>query len=230
MNWHWLYFTLLGGSVAFPLAWSFEKKVSFYKNWKSLFPAIFFTAIFFLVWDEIFTLSGVWGFNDKYITGIKLLSLPIEEVLFFVFIPFSCVFIYECVGYFLPGNKEYPHIQRISYGIGAFLILIAILNTSRAYTFWNFLFAGSFLLYIGFRNPSWLTKFWISYLYHLVPFFIVNGILTGSFIEDQVVWYNNVENFGVRVFTVPIEDSIYSLLLLLMNINFYESFKSKFAR
>lgn len=226
----WLYFILLGGSLIFPLAWSFEKRVAYYKNWKNLFPAIALTAIFFLIWDEIFTQKSIWGFNDNYITGLKLGSLPLEEILFFIVIPFSCVFIYECVGYFLPGNKPYKNIRTITFSLGFLLLLVAIFNSGRSYTFWNFIFTGTLLIYIAYKNPIWLSRFWIAYLYHLIPFFVVNGVLTGSFIEEQVVWYNNEENFGVRLVTIPIEDTMYSLLLLLMNISYYEFFKAKFAK
>ena len=45
--------------------------------------------------------------------------------------------------------------------------------------------------------------------------FVVNGVLTGSGIEDQVVWYDNTENLGFRLGTVPIEDSMYALSMLL---------------
>ncbi|MEP5612704.1 MAG: lycopene cyclase domain-containing protein, partial [Cyclobacteriaceae bacterium] len=124
----WLYFILMGGSLIFPLAWSFEKRVSYHKNWKSLFPAIFLTALFFLFWDEVFTQRGVWGFNDSYISGIKFGSLPLEEILFFIVVPFSCVFIYECVGYFLPGNKAFRKVRALTYALGVFLLIVALFN------------------------------------------------------------------------------------------------------
>jgi len=60
-----------------------------------------------------------------------------------------------------------------------------------------------------------LRKFYLSFVIVLVPFFIVNGILTGSFIENEVVWYNNAENLGIRLFTIPIEDTFYGFSLLL---------------
>jgi ligand-binding SRPBCC domain-containing protein len=56
----------------------------------------------------------------------------------------------------------------------------------------------------------------------LFPFLIVNGILTGSFLADPVVWYNNQENLALRIFTIPIEDFVYGLLLFLMNVTIYE--------
>lgn len=228
----WLYLELLLGSLLFPFLWSFERRVSFYKDWKYLFPAILITALFFIIWDEIFTRLGVWGFNDRYISGFKIGNLPIEEILFFIIIPYCCVFIYACVGYFLPINqteKKHSFSRNIMLILSVFLVVVAVLNYDKLYTFWNFIFTALFLAYIYWKNPQWLYKFWISYLYHLIPFFIINGVLTGSFIEEQVVWYNNLENLSVRIKTVPVEDSMYSLLLLLMNINFYEMFKKRKA-
>ena len=61
----------------------------------------------------------------------------------------------------------------------------------------------------------------------LIPFFLVNGILTGSFIEEQVVWYNNSENLNLRVFTIPIEDTIYAFSLILTNLVLTEYFQKK---
>jgi lycopene cyclase domain-containing protein len=56
-------------SIAIPFGFSFEKKLLFFKKWKFLFPAIIITAIFFLIWDGIFTDLGVWGFNDRSANG-----------------------------------------------------------------------------------------------------------------------------------------------------------------
>ena len=50
----------------------------------------------------------------------------------------------------------------------------------------------------------------------LIPFSIVNGLLTGTLIKNQVVWYNNNENLSIRLGTIPIEDIFYALLVLLM--------------
>ena len=65
------------------------------------------------------------------------------------------------------------------------------------------------------------------YFVTLIPFFIVNGLLTGSFIPEEVVYYNDAENLGIRLGTIPIEDTVYGLLMLLMNVTWYEYFKSR---
>jgi lycopene cyclase domain-containing protein len=55
----------------------------------------------------------------------------------------------------------------------------------------------------------------MSYVVILVPFFIVNGVLTGTGLSEAVVWYNDTQNFGVRLGTIPLEDTVYNLGMLL---------------
>lgn len=83
------------------------------------------------------------------------------------------------------------------------------------YTAVNFSYALIVLGIVYNWRPELFQRFFLTYLVILIPFFIVNGVLTGSGIEDQVVWYNNDENLGVRMGTIPIEDTIYNLGMLL---------------
>ena len=67
-----------------------------------------------------------------------------------------------------------------------------------------------------------MGRFYFAYGVILIPFFIVNGILTGSFISSEVVWYNDAHNLGLRIGTIPVEDIFYGMLLILMNIAIFE--------
>ena len=71
------------------------------------------------------------------------------------------------------------------------------------------------------RKPQLLCSFIVSYIFILIPFFIINGLLTGSFILDEIVWYNDNYNLGIRIGTIPFEDIFYgfSLLFLPLYIN-----------
>jgi len=221
----WLHFV----TVSFPLIRSFEPRVAYYTRFKALFPAILLTGFFFVVWDVWFTKNGVWGFNNDYLIGWFLFELPLEEWLFFVTVPFASVFIYDCVIYFDKQKQLNFRLSTFSWVAGIVLVALAVLFIERDYTFYNFLFAGSLLLIHGLILKSrYLGHFFVAYLIHLLPFFLVNGVLTGGVTTDPVVWYNNEENLGIRVWTIPIEDSMYALLLFLMNITYYEFFKSYF--
>ena len=61
----------------------------------------------------------------------------------------------------------------------------------------------------------------------LIPFFIVNGVLTGTGIEGNIVWYNDDQNLGIRLGTIPIEDTAYAFSLILMNLFLFYKFKKK---
>ncbi|WP_226389559.1 lycopene cyclase domain-containing protein [Penaeicola halotolerans] len=224
----YLYLGLMLFTISYPLAQSFEHRLQYASKWKFLFPGVFLTAAFFVVWDHIFTVNGVWGFNERYILGTYILSLPIEEWMFFFFVPFSCVFIHEALAYFVKADPFKSFAKPFTWILAIALFILSYIYQDQAYTFWNFLFGGLFLIiYMLIFKGRDISRFYLTYLVHLIPFILVNSVLTGSFIEEPVVWYNNEENLSIRLFTIPIEDSIYSMLLLFMNLTFYEFLKSK---
>ena len=229
MNTHYTYFIILAASLAGPLLLSFDKKVAFFKNWKYVFPAMLFPALVYIIWDIYFTSKGVWSFNEKYITGIKLSNLPVEEILFFFVIPYCCVFIYACIRVYLPKlvNKKWADVFLLILAVS--LWIIGIINYDKYYTNWTFILTGSFLFLIyifrqyfkSFDSVSFLTCYCIC----LVPFLIVNGFLTSI----PVVLYNDAENLGMKINTIPFEDTFYGMLLILMNVVIYEKIKSKYS-
>src|SRR4051812_37361154 len=88
-------------TILIPFLFSFESRIRFYKSWPALFKAILITGSFFIIWDHLLTVKGVWGFNPEFIMGIYLWSLPVEEWLFFISIPYACVFIYESINFLI---------------------------------------------------------------------------------------------------------------------------------
>ena len=53
----------------------------------------------------------------------------------------------------------------------------------------------------------------------------MNGILTGTGLEEQVVWYNDLENISIRMLTIPVEDLVYGFLLFGLNVTLFEEFR-----
>jgi lycopene cyclase domain-containing protein len=169
---------------------------------------------------------GVWGFNPRYVTGIKIVNLPLEEWLFFIAIPYACVFTYVSLKYIFRKDYFGKYAKQISLAFVLGLSIVAIFNYYRIYTSVTFALTAIFiLLHLYVFKSDYLGRFYFTYMFILIPFFIVNGLLTGSFIPEEVVFYDDTQNLGIRLFTIPIEDSVYGLLLILMNVTFYEWFK-----
>jgi len=187
--------------------------------------------LIFIPWDVIFTMNGIWGFNDTYFLGCKFLSLPIEEWLFFMCIPFACVFTHYALLLYFPNLKvNKTTTKKISIVLILLLFILAVVNYDKWYTVINFGLAIPLTLIVYKYNSLLLQQFFLTFLVMLIPFFIVNGILTGSFIEDQVVWYNNAENLGIRMGTIPVEDSIYAYSMILCNLFLTELFVTKYHK
>lgn len=214
-----LYSILLLLSIAAPLALSFDKKVHFYTHWKTLFPALFLVGLSYIAVDVYFTKIGVWGFNSEYHSKLTVFKLPIDEWLFFLVVPYASLFTHFVLAAYFPKWKLNDKLGKtLSYILLIGFVLLFALNTSKMYTAYAALLMILTLKLSLFDAAKTINRFYISFLVILIPFIAINGILTGSFIDGEVVWYNNDENLGIRLFTIPIEDFAYGFSLLQLSL------------
>jgi lycopene cyclase domain-containing protein len=68
--------------------------------------------------------------------------------------------------------------------------------------------------------------FWLAMLLTYVPFLISNGLLTAI----PIVVYNDTEIWGVRVYTIPLEDFFYSFSLLGFNLLVFSVIRPRLER
>lgn len=211
-------------TILFPLILSFDKRVRFYEKWKYIFPGLFITGLLFLIWDYLFTVYEVWSFNPAYIIGLNILDLPLEEILFFITVPFACIFIYECLNYYLKTDLLKPVSKYISWFLIGLSCVLLLMFYDRVYTLITF---GLLVFVLIFAQlivkTKFLSRFYLAYLVSLIPFYIVNGILTSV----PVVIYNDAENMGVRIGSIPFEDHFYLMSMLLINVLLFEHFRKK---
>lgn len=220
------YFQVLAFSIIIPLLFSFHNKILFYKKWPSFIKANLLVSTPFLIWDELFTKNGVWGFTNEHLTGIYVCNLPLEEILFFIIIPYCCVFTYEVFLKISIRNNQI--IQLFTLILGITILIMGILFYTKIYTSVTFILLGIMLIVLFSQNKPFINTFYLTYVVITASFFIlVNGILTGGTLENPPVWYNNNEILNIRIWTIPIEDFFYSMLLILSNIWLFEIFKSK---
>jgi len=222
-----LYLYVLTGSLAIPLLYSFFG-LDFIKKWKNFTLSTTIIALFFLIWDLLFTQKGVWGFNHDYCVGIYLFQIPLEEFLFFFIIPFCSVFTHYAFFYAFPRVRLN---QKITLVIAVSLIILCIIlivtNFDKAYTFVNFSFLLVILTLGLIHNQKLLQQFFISFLIILIPFFMVNGMLTGAITDNPIVWYDNIENLGIRLGTIPVEDIGYAFSMLFGNLLIFEDINKR---
>ncbi|MGB9696238.1 MAG: lycopene cyclase domain-containing protein [Ignavibacteria bacterium] len=199
---------------------SFVPKFRLIKYFKVVFKGIFTVASGFILWDVIFTKLKVWSFADEYTLGLRIFDLPIEEILFFIAIPYSCIFTYYSLKQFVT-FKSTAFIYFFSIVLSIILGIISIYNVPKLYTSVTLSLTGLIILWLSLIKWKFLFQLYVTYLIILLPFFIVNGILTGG-IGKTVVSYNFIYNSGIRLITIPVEDVFYGFLLCALNIFLFE--------
>lgn len=220
-----LYLLLDGLTLFFPLVLSFDQRVHFFSKWKSVFFATLVVAIPFIIWDIIFTEHGFWGFNEDYLVGLNVANLPIEEVLFFFVVPFACAFIYECSKYYLRAFS-FKWLNRFMYfAIPIYALTLSLLEPSGWYTL-SVVVSSGIVLFFWVKRMD-LNFVGISFLISLIPFLGVNGVLTGGTTSSPIVWYSEAQKVTPRIWTIPMEDVLYSFTLIVGVILVYEFIHEK---
>jgi lycopene cyclase domain-containing protein len=218
-----LFFTVIICFVA-----SFDKRIQFNHHFGAFLKAAIVVAIPFIIWDIWFTAHGVWWFNTNYTLGITIAGLPLEEILFFIFIPFSCIFTYYTIDKYYKWEVLSAFNNLLVFVSLIILSVVGLLNTDKIYTFITALVTVLTLLYLHFvAKVTWLTKASLVFTILMLGFFPVNGVLTGSFIENPIVNYNPNDFLGIRMFTIPIEDAVYGYSQFLLVLYFFKLFKQK---
>jgi len=218
-------------AILVPLIYSYDRKLQFYVKIKSVIISLVFVGSFYILGDILFTKYGIWGFNPRYHSNIVLFKLPVEEWLFFIVIPYASLFLHDTLVYLFP--KIYlSNLQSriISVILVVCLAIVVIINIEKAYT----AIYGSIAIFAIFLasidSTQLINRFYLTFMVILIPFFLVNSVLTGSFIPEEVVWYNNSENLGIRIFTVPVEDISYAFSLILFNLLLINKLEGFFAK
>jgi lycopene cyclase domain-containing protein len=219
---HYTYLLVDFFCIIFPFLFSFHPKLQFYRQWRFFLLPCLLTAAFFLAWDALFTYLGVWSFNPAYVLGLYLWGMPLEEYLFFFCIPYACVFSYHCFSLLFQFDRFRVPVRIFYLFLAVILLSVALLHLERLYTSVTFILCSGLLLLLLSRRVTFLPAFFFCFLFILVPFILSNGVLTGSFFGRTVVRYNGAHNLGIRILTIPFEDTFYGMLLLLLNVWGYE--------
>lgn len=208
--------------IAGPVIMSFEKNVRFYRMLPAVLASIAVVSSAFIIWDSIAAMRGDWSFNSEHVHGARIFGLPIEEILFFVTVPYSTLFIYESLNFhFTERIIAVNYLYFIAFAV--ILTVTAVIFSNQYYTLTVLLSAALFIAsaFLLERRILFSNIYWLFVLVCYLPFFIVNYILTSL----PVVSYNPEAVWGIRLLTIPLEDLFYSFALVSFYLLFYLLFK-----
>lgn len=218
-----LFFTVIICFIA-----SFDKRIRFNEYFRPFILAALITAVPFIAWDIWFTSKGVWWFNKTYTLGFQIAGLPIEEWLFFICIPFSCVFTYFCIDKFFKLDWLSGFNNLIAFITVITCSLAALLHYDKIYTLVTALVTLLSMIYLHFVvRVNWIAKASLVYSILMLGFFPVNGVLTGTALNAPIVNYNPGDFLGIRIGTIPIEDAVYGYAQFILVLYFFMIFKLK---
>lgn len=213
-------------TIVICFVFSFHPKIRFDRHFAAFIKAAVLVAVPFLLWDVWFTSIGVWWFDRLYTVGVTLFGLPIEEWLFFICIPFSCVFTYYCLDKFFDLRWSEKLNTPIIWLSVAVCVTAGLIFHDRIYTCLTATVTASALVYLHvIAGARWIGKASFVYLILMLGFIPVNGVLTGAGLESPIVNYNRDEIVNIRMLTIPIEDSVYGYTLFLLNIYLFTLFQ-----
>lgn len=206
---------------------SFDKRIRFHQQFGAFLKSAIIVGIPFILWDIWFTNHGVWWFNYDYTIGFSIFGLPIEEWLFFLCIPFSCVFTYYCLRRFFDISWANAFNNMIVFLALIVCITVALLYYQRLYTFITVMVTCFSLIYFHFiAKKEWIGEASFVFCLLMLGFFPVNGILTGTGLAAPIVNYNSSEILNVRLFTIPVEDVVYGYTQFMWLVYFFKRFEN----
>lgn len=221
-----LYSLIALAVFAGPFALSFDDKVHFVTHWPATFAALALTGVLYLFWDALVVRRGDWSFNPTYTGDFRLFYLPVGELLFFVAVPYACLFMFEVIRAYVPGVDLWTVHPTTLYAGALVFVAAAWVFRHLGYTLLSLASVAIFLSTLALTHPSLAgrSEFWLWFGFCFVAFGIVNGLYTAL----PTINYNPCAIWGLRLGTIPLEDFFYNLSYLGLTLCFYLVFEGWF--
>ena len=198
MNFEYLIFNAI--VISGPAFFGSLKCCYIWNHLKPMLIAIAIPAIPFLLRD-VFVTGTHWHFNPLYVSGIKIINLPIEEILFFITVPFACLFTWEMI---IRRAKE----KQINMQWLRLLLYLALpagiyfFSIGKQYTglTLSFIFLANIVDQFLKTNLLFDKRFYFYLLLIVIFTLIFNGYLTWR----PVVTYGVEYQLDFRIITIPV--------------------------
>lgn len=98
---HLRYLFILAGCLVITLPLEFVLGARVYRRWRVAVFALVPVIVVYAAWDVLGIVRDHWWYNPRFVSGVGIGAVPIEELSFFVVVPLCGLLTYEAVGYVL---------------------------------------------------------------------------------------------------------------------------------
>ncbi|MBN2013178.1 lycopene cyclase domain-containing protein [candidate division KSB1 bacterium] len=211
--------------IAGPVLASFDQELRFVRRWKQALYAIAGPLAVFIMWD-ILIAGRHWSFNPNYTLSVRLIGLPVGEWIFFITVPFACIFVWEVINLYLPDQRvlrsERIYFIFIITGIIAVLMLAISSMEYAALVLVAITLCGVLDILSGIK----LLRRRNTYVL-MIAIITFTTIFNGYLTARPVILYNAAYLTGIHLGTIPLEDFGYGLALVMSCVILYETIKRR---
>ncbi len=209
--------------ISGPLVAAQHAATTFRRRWLPALAAIVVVAVPFVVWDVLVT-GRHWSFNPAYYT-FHLAGLPLGEWAFFVTVPLACLYTWEM----LSGGVD-PSPVRPPAVVHAMMAALAVVAAAAWARGMEYTAAASVALaaalaldLAGGGRVVRHRRFGLFAVVVLACTAVFNGYLTAR----PLVLYDPRYQLDVRLGTIPVEDFVYGLALVIANVTLFERLRDR---
>lgn len=209
-------YLLFSAAVFLPVLFlSLKYDVKPQKNYRALAAVAGLVSLPFIIWDMWAASNGHWLFNPEFVLPYRIGGIPLEEILFFLTVPYAMIYVWEVLKKHIGDVKVrgwWPQVVTAAIGLFALVLTVA---------YWDAGYSRSVGLAVLLTTALLITsplvrlrRYWIFQGAHLLLFFACNTFLTSL----PVISYGQDSIIGLRIGTIPLEDFLFSYALISLAI------------
>jgi lycopene cyclase domain-containing protein len=100
------YLALMAGCLLVTLPLELVLKAGVYRRPRRWLAAVLPVFLAFSLWDWLAIRRNHWSYSSTYTSGIDLLGVPLEELVFFLVVPTCALLTYQAVVRLLPARTH----------------------------------------------------------------------------------------------------------------------------
>lgn len=175
------------------------------------------------VFFDVVVVGKFWSFSYDKTLGFSLFNIPFEEYLFFLTVPYICLLLWV---YLQQSITSQLIVKKTvgCWGIIMFLFIgwLAMLHQTYYLSIVMVCIACICILQFLFNNFLVLQK---NYLVFTGIVLVLTCMSDWYLTAQKIIVYNPAVLIGVHILTIPLEDFIYSILMVLITVFIYETVK-----